>query len=977
MNRLKALLPLLTALALMLALVACSTKKNTASSRRWHAFTAHYNTVFNGQQAFIEGEKAKVEGHKDDYTELLPVFLVGVEASRTAGKSNFETAITKCQKAITLHSIKRRPQVSAGKRQSAKMRQYLQRKEFNPFLKNAWLLMGQAQFEKGEFLEAAATFSYIARLYTAEPAVASEARQWMARCYAQSGWLYDADEALSRVRRDSTNSRTRRELNATQADLLLRQKRYADALPYLTRAARYAQGSLRKARLWYLAGQLNRQLGNDQAAYSALNRCIKQSPPYELAFNARILQTEVAAARPGGEKKMLTRLKRMAKQSKNKAYLDQIYYAMGNIHLARRDTTEAIAAYERGRAKGTRKGVERGVLLLRLGGIYWDRHRFDLAQTCYNEALGVLDKSREGYEELSRRSQVLDKLVPYTSAVYLQDSLQYLARADEATRNAAIDRVIEALKKKEEEERRARRDSAAQARAEANGQNGQDTNTQTNTQRNNSRDNQTWYFYNPTAVMQGKEAFARQWGKRKNEDNWRRSNRSVLAPEGGEGFDYAADDSLRAAADSLAQIDETAADSAKTLAPEDDPHQRAYYLKQIPFTPEARQASDEIIMDGLYNAGVIEKDDLEDFPLAAATLERLTDNYPTYKQMADALYQLFLLYSRWGRTDRAAAMRSRMAADYPDDERTRLINDPDFEHNARYGVSIEDSLYAATYQAYRHRDLTTVERNFRRSTEKFPTGLNRPKFIFIHALSRLATTPSSEIISELRDLVSKYPEADVSTLAGMIVKGLESGRKPGTGTFDLSGLWDRRTSAADSTAADAARGRDFSPERIAPYCFVLAYPTDSIDSNKLLYEMAHFNFATFVVTGFDMTVLHEGGLSQFRVSGFTSYDEARAYAQRVFADPQLVPFLRKARALIISKENLDLLGVTRSFNEYQQYYDKVFAPIKLRPGQPVEEETERKERYEDELTPEELRRLQQHPTDDTDTGGADDGGEWY
>lgn len=976
MNRPQALLPLLTALALLLALAACSTKKNTASSRRWHAFTARYNTYFNGHQAFLEGEKAKVEGHKDDYTELLPVFLVGVEASRTAGKSNFETAITKCQKAITLHSIKRRPEVSAGKRQSAKMRQYLQRKEYNPFLKNAWLLMGQAQFEKGEFLEAAATFAYIARLYAAEPVVAAEARQWLARCYAQSGWLYDADEALSRVRRDSTNRRTQREMDATMADLLLRQKRYADALPYLTRAARYAGGSLRKARLWFLAGQLNRQLGNDKEAYRALSRCIRQSPPYELAFNARILQTEVAAARPGGDKKMLSRLKRMTRQSKNKDFLDQVYYAMGNIHLARRDTAEAIAAYERGRAKGTRKGVERGVLLLRLGGLYWDRRRFDLAQTCYTEVLSVLDKSREGYEELSRRSRVLDKLVPYTSAVYLQDSLQALSRMDEASRNAAIDRVIEALKRKEEEERRARRDSAAQARAEANGQTGQDNPNQTTTQKQNNRGEQTWYFYNPTAVMQGKETFARQWGKRKNEDNWRRSNRTVLAPEAGEGFDYAADDSLRAAEDSLAQAGE-AADSAKTLAPEDDPHQRAYYLKQIPFTPEARQASDEIIMDGLYNAGVIEKDDLEDFPLAASTLERLTDNYPAYKQMPEALYQLFLLYSRWGRTDRAAVVRSRMAASYADNELTRLITDPDYEHNARYGRSIEDSLYAATYQAYRHRDLQTVERNYRRSTDKYPSGLNRPKFIFIHALSRLATAPAADVAKELRDLVSKYPESDVSTLAGMIVKGLESGRKPGTGTFDLSGLWDRRTSAADSTAADAARSRDFSPERVAPYCFVLAYPSDSIDTNKLLYEMAHFNFASFVVTGFDMTVLHEGGLSQFRVSGFSSYDEARAYAQRVFADPQLVPFLRKARALIISKDNLDLLGVSRSFNEYQQYYDKVFAPIKLRPGQPVEEETQRKQRYEDELTPEELRRLNQKQTDDTDNGAADDGGEWY
>lgn len=112
------------------------------------------------------------------------------------------------------------------------------------------------------------------------------------------------------------------------------------------------------------------------------------------------------------------------------------------------------------------------MLLLRLGEVYWDRHQFDKAQSCYTEAIGLVDKNRPDYEEIMHRSRVLDKLVPYTSAVYLQDSLQALARMSVADRNAAIDRVITALKKKEEEERKARRDSAAQARADENAQNG-------------------------------------------------------------------------------------------------------------------------------------------------------------------------------------------------------------------------------------------------------------------------------------------------------------------------------------------------------------------------------------------------------------------------------------------------------------------------------------------------------------------------
>lgn len=981
MNSLKRSIPLLFGTAVLLMLMAsCSTKKNTKMTRAWHSFTAHYNTYFNGEQAFIEGEKAKLSGHTDNYTELLPVFLVSSEKSRTTGKSQFETAITKCQKAIAVHSIKRRPAVSPGKSRNAKTKEYLKRKEFNPFLKNAWLLMGQAQFEKGEFLEAAATFSYITRLYAAEPAVAAEARQWLARCYTQVDWYYDAEDALQRMSRDSVSRRVLREADATQADLLIRQERFAEALPYLERAAKNAKGAHRKARLYYLMGQIHQQMGHATEAYKALGKCIKKSPPFELSFNARILQTEVAAANKANSKKMIGKLRRMARDESNKDYLDQVYYAMGNIYLATNDTARAIGAYETGREKSQRNGVEKGVLLLRLGAIYWDKRLFEKAQQCYTDALGLIDKEHDNYEEITRRSKVLDKLVPFTSAIALQDSLQALSRMSEAERNAAIDRVIEALKKKEEEERQAKLDSAAQARAEENGQTGSNqTNNNPTTQKPRPGQNSAWYFYNPTVVMQGKQAFMQLWGKRKNEDNWRRSNRTVVAMNEAEGFDYEADDSLRAVADSLAAVEEQQqTEEAVPDSAANDPHQREYYLKQIPFTDEARAASDDIIKDGLYNAGIIEKDDLEDFPLAAETLERLVTQYTQFDRMADAYYQLFLLYSRWGRTDKAHEMKLKMAQLFPDNDLTRLINAPNFEHNARYGKEIEDSLYTATYQAYRKRDHATVEANFARSTNEFAQGLNRPKFIFVHALSRLSTADSKELIAELRELISKFPESDVSPMAGMIVKGLESGREIGTGTFDLGSLWDRRTAAADSLADDAAKKSQFSPERNAPFLFVLVFPNDSVDTNRLLYEMAHFNFTSFVVRGFDMTVTKGEGLSQFRIAGFNSYDEVHAYAQRCFKSAELLPFLKKGRVLLISKENLDLLGVRFSVNDYQKFFDATFAPIELKPNQPIEQMAPVEQHYEDEYTPEELERINgSNSNSETENSSDDEESEWY
>lgn len=973
------------AVLLLLVLAACSTKKNTAGSRFWQSFTARYNTYYNGHEAYKEGLAAKEKGNQDNYTERLPYFIVGNEKSAALGKSNFETAITKCEKAIQLHSIKKKPTISPNKRRTPEMKQYLARREYNPFLKNAWLLMGRSQFQKGDFLEAASTFSYITRLYQAEPDVANEARAWLARCYAAQNWFYDAEDVLDRLNRDSIPRRVARERDITTADLLLRQERYDEALPYLRSTARHAGSKLQKARLYFLTGQVEQQLGHYLEAYKALAKCQHLSPPYQLAFNARILQSEVLSQSGGksGAKQIITRLKRMARSDNNKDYLDQVYYAMGNIHLAQGDTAAAIGAYEQGREKATRSGIEKGVLLLRLGGLYWDVQRYDKAQSCYTDALGLIDKSRKDYDEVTRRSKILDKLVPYTSVVFLQDSLQTLAALPEADRNAAIDRVIEALKKKEKEEERARRDSAAQARKQESGEG--DGQQQQSSPKPTTGQPQTWYFYNPMLVQQGKQDFQKRWGNRKNEDDWRRSNKTVVQMAGSDGgYDYAAEDSLQAVQDSL---DALAEQNDTVLAPENDPHQREYYLKQIPFTEEQKAASDLLIMDGLYNAGIIEKDELEDFPLAARTLTRIVRQYPDFDRLQDTYYQLFLLYSRQGRHDEADRYRNLMAAQFPDSSTTRLILDPDYLFNARFGRQIEDSLYTATYNAYRRNDRETVAQNFALSTQKFPAGVNRPKFLFVHALSRIGTADSKQIAKELRDLVTQYPKSDVSELAGMIVNGLEAGRRPGTGSYDLGSLWDRRTAAADSASTDAELPR-LSPERQAPFVLLVAYPKDSLDDNKLLYDIAHFNFTGFYVRNFDIEKVLDYGnelvrdtaatapdkataartagkkatasashndhnaIMQFRIHGFNSYDEVHAYVQNLYKDAALAPQLRRTRIYLISEKNLAMMGRQFSFNDYQDFFDKTFAPMKLNPDLPLDIESEPVEqRYEDRLEP--------------------------
>lgn len=908
---------------IIISATGCSTQKNTAMTRRWHAFKARYNTYYNGTLAYIDASEEKENGNRDNYTELLPLYTVANKQSRELGKAGYERAIEKCQKTIRLHSIKRRPVWDKKRRKTQRDREWLSRREYNPFLWRAWMLMGRSQFYKGDFDEAASTFAYMSRLYRTQPAIYGKARAWLAKCYIEEGWNYDAEDVIRATRRDSIHWAAQKEWDYTLADYYLRTADYANAAKYLRRVIRHEMRRKQRAREWFIMGQIQTLLGNKTAATDAYRRVIRQNPPYEVEFNARIAMTEVMSGTQSN--KMIARLKRMAASDKNKDYLDQVYYAIGNIYMARRDTANAISAYERGAARATRSGIEKGVLLLRLGDIYWQRERYADAQRTYGEAIGLLDHDRPDYAQLNQRSKVLDELVPFTETIHLQDSLQQLARMDETSRNAAIDRVIAQLKRKEREEQRLKAEQESSNGTQPNGAMDTGNSNRLNQQRplNSSTsaamkgDKAQWYFYNPMAVSQGKTAFRKLWGKRENVDNWRRTNKTVVAV--GNNDDEAVADTTELVADS---IPATLPDSAVA-----DPHQREYYLAQIPFTDEQKAESDLLIMDALYNAGVIFKDKLDNLTLSERSLLRLTRQYESSERIPDAYYHLFLLYMRKGDKHTADSYVSLLQRNYPHNELTVLLSDPNYVENARFGVHIEDSLYAATYDAFKAGRYNEVRAGVEVSASRFALGANRDKFVFIGGLSKLNDGDAVGCVEDMRTVVEKYPQSGVAPLAGMIVKGVGEGRRLYGGKFDIDNVWQRR--AAVLADSDSVGTRQLSAERNTPFVYMTVYAPDSVDENRLLFNIARYNFTSYLVRNFDIAIEDVGGMHSMTISGFRNYDEALQYARQLHSQKPVAQLMAHARSVIVSEENRQLLGQQFSYDDYDRFYARHFAPLKI------------------------------------------------
>ena len=912
----------------VVALFGCaSRKKNTAATRMYHAFTARYNTFYNGDVAYNEGKNSQINGHKDNYLETLPLLINSNEMTKGMGNNSYDRAIEKSQKAIKNHTIKKRPKKPQGKRLSEKQKLFYQQKEFNPFLWRAWLLLADSYFNKGEFTEAAGTYIYITRLYETNPKVVARARIGLSKCYTQLDWLYESEELLQRIKRDSLPESLEKEYAHASAALLLKQSRYAEAIPQIEISLNREEATtLDKARELYLLGQLYKKMGNDKAAFNSFSKVIAKNPPYELEFNARIRQTE--SLTDGKKKSILRKLNKMARDSKNKNYLSQIYYAIGNIHLNDKDTTTAIKTYEKGILEGAANGYGTGMLHLSLAKIYWEKEKFSKSKTNYDKAGLMLGEETPERESIEFRSKVLKDVTTHTDIVEKQSELLYWSTLTPEELNPIIDELIKEAKEKEKQEKKAEKKKKSAATNDALSK----ANTAANMATAKPGDEKKWYFYNPTMVAQGINAFSKAWDKRELQDYWRLSNgvtlsnaNDTIATEPEEiPIDSIATDSI--GRDSIAGNIDT--DGKKIKKPvigkkggkdgdATSPTSREYYINQIPVTDEEMQKAHNALCNALFDAGVAFKDKAGEKNLTIKYLEKVITDYPEFEKMAEAYYHLYLACSRWDEDEKAEYYRSKLLTDYPDNELTARIQQPDFFETAAARKHNEDSIYVKAYAHYNNKEYEAVEQENALAAERYPTGSHRARFLFIDAMSKLYSEKQKEALEAIEKLVKEFSSDSISRIAQEIGTGIKEGRLLHSG-ISLS-IWDRK---GDGTITDSDSVPAFSTNRNEPYCFILAYPKDSVDDKRLLFEVARHNFSRYMVRNFSMEFRELSYITLLQVGEFLSFDEAFVYRKRLYENGETAKAIEGINTYIISKSNLELLLQYYSFADYGRFYEE-------------------------------------------------------
>jgi tetratricopeptide (TPR) repeat protein len=873
----------LLAAGLSVLLVTCSVEKNTEASRFYHGMTARYNIYFNGYESYKAGVDRVNNSYRDDYAEILNVFPHSDPATPQIASSSMETAIQKASKLISLKSITAKPDINNRRDISEKERTLLERKEYNEWVDDSYLLIGKARFYRHEFQEAEAVFNYCIAEAN-DPEIRSEATIWLARTRIERKDFVEGFRILSGITdTDGLPSALKAMYYTTMTDLFNRQKRYSEAIAPLARATDLVSGKKQKYRLTYLLAQLNEQAGNSQAATDLYRKVVKMNPPYEVEFNARINIAGVFDVNSGNPGEIRKELQKMLRDSKNKEFEDQIYYALGNLAMKEGNEAEALDFYRKSASATSSNPNQKGRSYLSLADFYFDRGEYIDAGMYLDSAVSFLDKSHPQYTELSTRSANLNELVSQLVVIEREDSLQRVAALPPAERNALISGIIAKIAKAEADGRP--NDYADRYNI------GQYYENERRFQGNIEQEGK-WYFYNQAALTFGRTEFRRRWGDRRLEDNWRRSNK-------------ARNTNLQVLLDDDTPVNPAAADTSKAAINTRSPE---FYLRDLPMNDSLLAISNEKLSVAMLNAGKAYAERINDTVRAVETLESLTTRFPSGPLVPEALYQLYRIT---GKPDlrKADTYRQRLLERYPDSEFTSILSDPDYYRKKRADLDVIEQLYERAYKLYRDEQFPESVSAVNEALERYPENPLAPKFMLLHAYSVARITDERTFKEDLKILVETWPETPEAARAK-----------------ELMGHINQQMPELKVEEDIAAAAEIYTTDTLAARTFALVVPDRSFNLNQATFDVISYNLDNYTNRNFRTEgTLVDNSFLLITVSGFRNFNEALRYLQKFdFTRPVRNPSGTTMMMFVIGDANLKTLLEDKNPERYQAFFRENF-----------------------------------------------------
>ncbi len=706
---------------------SCAPESTGVVSNAYHNTTAHYNAYFYARERMNEIEESIYNSVNVNYDRILDLYPQFDSTASIAVKNQIEDCVKKASIAI-------------------------QRHPGSDWADDSYILVGKARYYDLDYVNAIETFKYVNKKSEDEDA-RHEALVELMKTFVDALEYQNAEAVSDFLKKEKLNKTNSKNLYITRAYLFQKREDYNQMVQNLSEAVPLLTTNEERSRLYYIIGQVYQAIGFDAQAYSSYRNCLKSNPNFDLSFYAKLNIAQVTELSNSSDLKQVRKyFKKLLRDRKNEEFKDKIYYEIANFELKQSNIDEAITNYNKS-LRISNNQRQMGYSYLRLGEIYYnDLKNYELAKSYYDSVVSVLPKDEPSYEEIADRQKILADFVTQLNIIREQDSLIVLSNLDTAALGKYVDAYIaqKLLEKEEDDKKRKKNNRSVNRRSTVF-----DTNT---TQINTNLSGSTWYFYNMSAISQGKTEFTRRWGGRPLEDNWRRSDKeqNITDPNS-------------------AQVDPTeliASENTSENQGDELIFDRAALVSAVPKNEDDVQAALFKIEEAHFRLGNIYDFDLEEKENAINTFETMLSRFPETAYKPEVMYQLYLLHKEQG-NDRSEYFKNALLNEFPRSDFAKIIINPNFRVEDQAATAKLEKIYKQAYEFQEAGNYGDALRLLRNALQEHPENDFSDNLKLLEIIVMGHTEDVYKYQYELNNFISSYTESELLPFAQNLVKTTE------------------------------------------------------------------------------------------------------------------------------------------------------------------------------------------------------------
>jgi hypothetical protein len=731
---------------IILLIISCSTKKDRFVNRTFHAKTAKYNILYNGDVALETGLKDLGTTYQDNFWAVLPVeYMQEDEEEMLPGEQknpNFERAEDKAIKAIQKHSMN------------------IGGSEKNSQMDEAHILLGKARYFDNRFIPALEAFNYVLYKYPNSDKI-YEAKVWREKINIRLDNDQVAADNLKRLLKDKKiQGQDLANASAMLAQAYMNLGVKDTALAVLKKAKEKTKINDQKARYTFIIGQLYEGLKHSDSAAMAFKEVIamKRKSPRKYTIQAHAKLAQQFDYEKGDTLVFLERFNKLVKDRENRPFLDVINHQVALFYDKQSNDKQAVIYYNKSLRKQTADKYLTASNYRNIAEINFYNAEYLKAGKYYDSTLTRLkDRTRE-YRAIAKKRQNLDDVIKYEAISKANDSILFVVGLSDDAKNEYYSKHIEKLKaqdliKQKEVERLAlieenklngagvieSKDSPSLA--------GDDMNQASRSKfappsiGGNDAQTSSFYFYSPTNLAFGKSEFRKKWGKRELKDNWRFSK---LSNNKSNSKDNNKDNNK----DAVAEKEEE-----KIV---DNPAYKVdFYTSQLP--------TDLKVIDSLkkdrdfadYQLGNIYKEKFKEYKLAASKFVKLLGNQPEERFILPSKYNLFKIYDIIG-SPKANEVKQQIISEYPSSRYAQILQNPNQDNEDNQSP---EAVYAKLYKDFEKGEIRESYVKVNEYIDLYKGDEIAPKFELLKAQIAARLKGLADYKKTLNFVALNYPNA--------------------------------------------------------------------------------------------------------------------------------------------------------------------------------------------------------------------------